>query len=125
MTQDRRHHARIVFTAPAFLLTNADEIPVKLLDISLKGALLEFPAGVVLRKGAATLLRIDLGQEEEQIRIEASVAHLQGRQAGIACQTMDIDSATLLRRLVELNLGSSELVERELSALISGQASRI
>ncbi len=124
MAQERRHHTRIVFTAPAFLLANADEIPVRLLDISFKGALLELPAGVALRKGAATLLRIDLGQEEEQIRIEASVAHLQDRLAGIACQTMDIDSATLLRRLLELNLGSPELVDRELSALISGQAAR-
>ncbi|MBL8398436.1 MAG: PilZ domain-containing protein [Candidatus Accumulibacter sp.] len=121
MSPDRRRHARIAFASPAFLLVNADEIPVRLLDISLKGALVELPPGVALRRGAATLLRIDLGQDDQQIRIEASIAHLEDRLVGVACHTMDIDSATLLRRLVELNLGNPELVDRELSALISTQ----
>ncbi|HMW17082.1 MAG TPA: PilZ domain-containing protein [Accumulibacter sp.] len=119
MNPDRRHHTRIAFASPAFLLANAEEIPVRLLDISLKGALVELPPGTALRRGTATLLRIDLGQDDQQIRIEASIAHLEDQLAGIACQTMDIDSATLLRRLVELNLGNPDLVDRELSALIS------
>jgi hypothetical protein len=48
------------------------------------------------------------------------VVHLQDRLAGLVCHGLDIDSATHLRRLVELNLGRPDLLERELSALLAG-----
>lgn len=47
-----------------------------------------------------------------------SLAHEKGRQLGFYCEEIDLDSITHLRRLIELNLGSSELLERELSALV-------
>jgi hypothetical protein len=48
-----------------------------------------------------------------------SNSHTRGQNAGLLCLDIDIDSVTHLRRLVELNLGDSDLLERELSALIS------
>lgn len=47
------------------------------------------------------------------------MAHCNGEQAGLLCLTIDIDSVTHLRRLVELNLGDTDLLERELSHLIA------
>ncbi len=38
-------------------------------------------------------------------------------ELGLRCEDIDVDSITCLRRLVELNLGEPELLERELSAL--------
>lgn len=120
MSEERRHYLRIAFAAPASLLADAEDIPVRVLDLSFKGALIELPADVALRRGAASLLRIELDEEGNEIRIESTVVHLQGRQAGLVCHGLDIDSATHLRRLVELNLGRPDLLERELSALLAG-----
>ena len=41
----------------------------------------------------------------------------QNDELGLRCVDIDLDSITHLRRLVELNLGETELLERELSAL--------
>ena len=51
--------------------------------------------------------------------MDARVAHVGCGLLGVVCQLIDIDSATHLRRLVELNLGDPALLERELSALIA------
>jgi hypothetical protein len=51
--------------------------------------------------------------------METRVTHIEGRYAGLDCHNIDLDSVTHLRRLVEFNLGSEELLERELSALLS------
>ena len=44
---------------------------------------------------------------------------IEGIYFGLICRNLDIDSATHLRRLVELNLGDPKLLERELSALVT------
>jgi hypothetical protein len=49
--------------------------------------------------------------------MEGSIAHLEGTQVGLRCDSIDIDSLTHLRRLVELNVGDEAILQRELSAL--------
>jgi hypothetical protein len=49
--------------------------------------------------------------------MDVTVAHCESEHVGFHCDHIDIDSITHLRRLVELNLGDPELLERELSAL--------
>ena len=51
--------------------------------------------------------------------MKARVSHVEWRYAGLRCLAIDLDSVTHLRRFVELNLGNPELLERELSALLS------
>jgi 7-cyano-7-deazaguanine synthase len=55
--------------------------------------------------------------------MEARIVHVEGRHVGLLCLSMDLASATHLHRLVELNLGAPELLDRELSALIVDVAS--
>ena len=50
--------------------------------------------------------------------MNCQLAHCHGRLAGLVCTSIDLDSITHLRRLVELNLGDPDLLDRELSALI-------
>jgi hypothetical protein len=47
------------------------------------------------------------------------VAHVEGEHVGLLCRSIDIESITHLRRLLEINLGDAKLLERELKALIS------
>ena len=117
--QERRHHARIAFRAPAQLVIGSRTIAVSVLDLSLKGALLALPTDCTLEEGAICRLHVQLDGSNGQISMDARLAHVAPGHAGIVCLLIDIDSATHLRRLVELNLGDPALLERELSALIA------
>ena len=47
------------------------------------------------------------------------VAQAQELQLGLVCRSIDLDSVTHLRRLLELQLGDPTLLERDLAALFS------
>ena len=121
-SDDRRHHSRITFHTTAHLLLGDQRIEVKVLDLSLKGALIQLPGtGFGDRAASELACRLSIGlddTESDQIRMETQVAHAHGNRIGLLCTNIDLDSVTHLRRLVELNLGDPGLLERELSALI-------
>ena len=48
-----------------------------------------------------------------------AVVHETDNETGLQCNAIDIDSVTHLRRLVELNLGDSDQLNKELSQLSS------
>jgi hypothetical protein len=118
MTANRRHFSRIAFRAPAQLTFADRHIDVSILDLSLNGGLVLLPAGQRARIGENCTLQMPLGDAVTQIRMQGAVAHIEGPSLGLACRNLDLDSATHLRRLVELNLGDPQLLERELSALV-------
>lgn len=120
-THDRRHHSRIAFHTPARLVFPERRLDVRVLDLSLKGALIRLPADASIAEGASGKLQIPLGEGEstDQIGMETRVAHVEGENAGLQCLVIDIDSVTHLRRLVEFNLGDPALLDREISALIA------
>lgn len=120
-SDDRRQFSRIAFQTPARLAFPERDIDVVVLDISLKGALIRLPAETVLNVGAVCTLQIHLNEAEtdDMISMETRVAHVEARNAGVLCQTIDLDSVTHLRRLVELNLDDPALLDREFSALVA------
>ena len=52
MPHERRNFTRVLFDAPALLTTGNGTLEVHVLDLSLKGALIEVPAGLALPSGA-------------------------------------------------------------------------
>ncbi len=119
MNDERRHYSRITFHTPAQLVLPDRSIEVIVLDLSLKGGLVRLPEDIHVHDGTPCTLRVRLDEMGDSIRMETKVTHVKGRYAGLACHSIDLDSVTHLRRLVELNLGSAELLDRELSALLS------
>jgi hypothetical protein len=121
MTEERRHYSRIAFHAPASLVFTDSTVAVVVVDLSLKGALIRVPEGTPIEHGAPCTLHVFLNETElhHQISLEARVAHVNEAYVGLLCVMIDLDSVTHLRRLVELNLGDPNLLERELSALVS------
>ncbi len=117
MPEERRRHKRIVFHSTARLSVSGESHAVRIDDLSLKGALIERPPTLSLAPGTDCRLELSLGAEQS-IALQGVVAHLDARRIGMLCRVIDIDSATHLRRLVELNLGASHLLDRELSALL-------
>lgn len=52
--------------------------------------------------------------------MDARPVYQNGRYAGFQCVSIDLESATELRRLLELNLGDPALLERDIQALLRG-----
>lgn len=113
---EKRHFQRIFYRAEATLLSDELTLPCRIVDISLKGCLLELDRP--WSDSTTTLYTLTLNLSDEvSITMKLSFAHCFGVQAGFKCDHIDIDSITNLRRLVELNLGDSALLERDLTAL--------
>lgn len=116
-----RHFSRIPFHADVALTFHlaAEEQAAHLLDISLKGALVEMTHPLTnVFKGKICRMVLALGTGGEQIAMEGMVAHQEGQLIGIKCQHIDVDSMSNLRRLIELNTGDARLLERELAEML-------
>jgi hypothetical protein len=118
-TEERRKYTRIAFHTPATLVLPEGNLDVVVIDLSLKGALVRLPDGSTVADNTECKLFVHLDLKVEEIVMVVRVVHAEGRYAGLRCVSIDLDSVTHLRRLVELNLGDTELLERELSALIA------
>ncbi|MEX0738809.1 MAG: PilZ domain-containing protein [Pseudohongiella sp.] len=112
----RRTFTRIFFDAET-VVTQDDHIwPVQLIDISLRGILIQVLPDQKIIDDQPVDISIHLGGDI-QICMTTHVANHHGNKVGLACDHIDVDSMTHLRRLVELNMGDTHLLERELSAL--------
>jgi len=117
--EEHRHFTRIPFDAEAILIDPATgrRFEARLLDVCLKGALTTRPANWLPEAGHPWLLELHLAGEEVVLNMEVTVAHLEPDRIGFHCEQMDLDTATHLHRLVELNLGDPKVLERELAEL--------
>lgn len=115
--KERRHFWRAHFHSPVQLVRQGQLTEADLLDISLRGALVNVPAGWTGKIGDKYQLRLNLGAEAV-IGMQATVTHVDGRRIGLHCDKIDLDSVTHLRRLVELNAGDPDILDRELGALL-------
>lgn len=115
---ERRKFSRILFDARVELAQYDYHWDATLLDISLKGLLLQGTLPHNIRANESILVKILLA-DNTTIAMSVTVAHQHNNQVGLVCAAIDIDSVCHLRRLVELNLGNAEAAERELSELMS------
>jgi hypothetical protein len=117
--EDRRRFQRIATDKPVELESSGNHYAGSVVDISLRGLLVEIGSAAVLpRQGDAAHARIHLSDPEPCIELDGTIAHVEPGQLGLHCTTLDLDSAARLRRLVELNLADDRLLERELGELI-------
>lgn len=114
---DRRHFWRAHFHSHVQLAMHGETTAAELLDISLKGALIEVPVAWRGQLDDRCQFRLHLAPHTT-IGMSMVVAHIDGRRVGLSCDNIDVDSVTHLRRLVELNAGDPDLLDRELSALL-------
>lgn len=120
-THERRQFHRILYKKSATLSTKSTSLSCKVVDISLRGCLLRFDKPWVEPLEDAYTLSFQLA-EDKNIAMQISVAHVVGNDIGFKCEHIDIDSISLLRRLVELNLGDETILERDFLALSSTEA---
>jgi len=114
--QEHRAFSRIIFDAKSIIIGKDNQWETELLDISLKGALVQRPSSWDFALDSSFELDIKLS-EDTVIQMEATVAHIEDDHIGFRCDHIDLESITHLRRIVELNTGNEDLLHRELSAL--------
>jgi len=119
-TSNRRNFWRVLFQSSVKLTSGSETHQCQLEDISLKGVLLEMPAGVSITSGQQCQLQLELASGTA-IAMAATIVHVENRHVGLRCDSIDLDSITHLRRLVELNAGDAQVFERDLATLLHEQ----
>lgn len=118
---ERRRFHRIGTDKPVIVTTDGSEHDGVTLDVSLRGLLFTTNDGWQPPTGALVEVRIRLDDADDCcIDLHGTVAHVDSRRIGVHVTSFDVDSASRLRRMVELNLGDEHLMERELAELITG-----
>lgn len=112
-----RRFLRSVFQAPARLNLGGQRREVQLLDVSLKGALVDLGAVLPCPVGARGRLHLPLSPTAF-IAMDVAVRRVQGSHLGLQCLHIDLDSMTHLRQLLERNLQDPALLGRELALLV-------
>lgn len=115
---EKRKFHRISFDAPCELHAIDSVWTTEVLDISLKGVLVKRPEGwdVPLNQPCEVVIHLD--GEQVGIVMAVELKHIESQRLGFKCEYIDLESATHLKRLVELNLGDQVLLEREFTRLI-------
>ena len=114
---ERRKHSRLAFPATSTLVAGGKRQTTQLVDLSIRGALAEEPAEWALPDGSRCELELRLTDSDIVISMAMEVAYSKEGRVGLHCLSIDLESITHLRRLLELNLGDPQLVERELLQL--------
>ncbi|VVN80587.1 PilZ domain-containing protein [Pseudomonas fluorescens] len=114
---DRRRFKRITFDARTELSQGEHRWPVQLIDLSLKGLLVQRPDPWTGDETQPFAADIHLSDDVE-VRMDIQLTHVDQGQLGFVCLHIDLESIEHLRRLIELNLRDVEELERELGALI-------
>ena len=122
MTPERRRFSRILFNSSAQLLLPSGELEVEVFDLSLKGAMVRPETPAYVQMGTNGTLKLRLDDLAATIRMDITIVHHQGDYYGLACRELDLDSMTHLRRLIELNLGDEDLLNREIQTLTANAA---
>lgn len=118
---EKRHFTRTDFQTEGTIDLGSRTVPFSLVDVSLKGLLayVKDPAGI--EPGGIYSMQIPLPGSEIVISAEGTCVHQETRYLGFRFQSIDTDSLTHLRRLLELNTGWVDEITSELSFLVDDE----
>lgn len=114
--EEKRNHQRVPFQAEIVMQSGNEEWSCNLLDISLKGMLVEPPDNLDFDTSKPCATALFLG-DEAAIYARAKIVHIHNGTWGLEWLNMNVESLKHLRRLLELNLNDPKLLERELAEL--------
>lgn len=117
---ERRRFQRFAFDARTELIQGGRSWQTTLYDVSLKGLLVRRPEDWEVDLTQPLQARVQLAADVKVV-MTVELARADAELVGLVCRHIDVDSISHLRRLVELNLGDTALLERELAALGSDE----
>ncbi|MDH5611437.1 MAG: PilZ domain-containing protein [Gammaproteobacteria bacterium] len=114
--KERRLNIRAPFNAEVLMQSGDEEWTCNLLDISLKGMLVEPPSNININPNNPCALALFLA-DDIIINARVRIKRTDDDRWGLQYINIDIESLQHLRRLLELNLKDADLINRELSQL--------
>ena len=112
---ERRNFQRVPFATEAEINCNEKKFHGELLDISLQGALIQGRGTIPLKEGNLCKLSIHLLDSEITLQFDVDLVHRAKNKIGFRFIGEDTETMIHLRRLLELNIGSSEAIDKEIS----------
>ncbi|MCG8454072.1 MAG: PilZ domain-containing protein [Spirochaetales bacterium] len=116
-TQGNRRFERTDFNVKGSLEQNGSESAARILNVSLKGALVVPTDGLHPQIGEQWTLHIALPHSGIRISTQATMVHQAQNTCGFRFDSIDAEGMIHLRRLLELNLNGEESITRELAFL--------
>lgn len=115
---DRRRYPRFPFHSRAALLLDDLELSGTLIDISLSGALFAVDQHLDLSSGAECRLTIYRGRCNLAESIRGTIVYCASHLLGIRFLEIGGGAESELRLMIDMNLASPQLLERDLPALL-------
>ena len=112
---ERRNFQRVPFATEAEINCNEKKFNGDLLNISLKGALINVYGPLPLEKDNICELLIHLVDSEITMQFDVDLVHREENKFGFKFIGKDTETMIHLRRLLEFNIGSSEAIDKEIS----------
>ncbi len=116
--EDRRRFSRVPFAINSTLSIDGRLFDAKVIDISLRGALVSTPSKWSPHIDEELMLEMQLVNSDVVLLMKTTVVHGHGAALGLKFNQIDIDSLSHLRRLMELNVGDAALIDQEVRQLI-------
>jgi hypothetical protein len=112
--ENKRQFTRVLFSIDATLQLAEHNFQVNIHDISLNGALVSAPQNPEQFNNMLGTLSFSLADGDANVVMDVAVVHIESQEIGLQCNAIDIESVSHLRRLIELNLGDPEQINKEL-----------
>ncbi|MBU3914747.1 PilZ domain-containing protein [bacterium] len=121
MQKNRRNFSRIKFDSMVYIRNKDQRIEARLIDISLKGALVSVNANIVIAEKDKCIFEFHLNESEIILNVPSLLVYLKDDNLGLKFENIELESMVHLRRLVELNIGDPDIIQQELFFLVSPQ----
>lgn len=114
---ERRKFSRIIYQADVTLIQKEQHYCGSLIDLSLHGLLIELNDNYTFNMSDTLVTHFTLNNSNINIMTECEIIDHTNNMLRLCISRIDIDSISHLKRLVELNVGNSTLLLRQLSEL--------
>ncbi|WP_413285131.1 PilZ domain-containing protein [Vibrio sp. MA40-2] len=113
---ERRRFSRVIYNVPAKLQQDQCSINGSIIDLSLHGLLLNTLTGSI-NSSQPVDITFHLPDSDVDISLQAQVVETTNSFTRVSIEHIDIDSISHLKRLVALNVGDDQLLNREIEQL--------
>ncbi|MDD9197265.1 PilZ domain-containing protein [Aliivibrio sp. S3MY1] len=114
---ERRKFSRVVYQANITLQQDDQQWKGSLVDLSLHGLLINLADDEKIKENSEFNVRFTLNESDIDISAECKLINRTDNTLRLCISHIDIDSISHLKRLIELNVGNSDMLLRQLSEL--------
>ncbi len=111
---EKRYFSRKSFKAHSQIEFNDEVYDGELLDLSLRGALINFKDQIPMKMNNSCTIMIHLHSTDIKLIFDAELVHIHENNLGFKFVSEDVGSMTHLRNLLSLNIGDYDKITDEL-----------